>query len=156
LLLLSAAPAIALDLSLIYRPENAALPAIERWQYIGGWPSGYGLPELKAFLEEQAQLGNLHVARLSFAYAPAQGLDVYLSPSRAIRLHTIDWTDPTGAKARVARLSARRRTLFVSSPDGEALHGVVAVNYFDNARLIWTYVKPGSDSKLVVWEILPP
>ncbi|MDZ7587305.1 MAG: glycosyltransferase family 39 protein [Patescibacteria group bacterium] len=36
---------------IIAQPDKAPLPEIERWQYISGWPSGYGLTELVTYLK---------------------------------------------------------------------------------------------------------
>lgn len=44
-------PAMMISLSLITDLKSAQLPEIERWQYIAGWPSGYGLAELITYLK---------------------------------------------------------------------------------------------------------
>jgi hypothetical protein len=56
LLIISLAFIILTHLNLIrailLEPQNAQLPLIERWQYITGWPSGYGLPNLHQYLQK--------------------------------------------------------------------------------------------------------
>jgi hypothetical protein len=44
-------PALMLSLRVITDLKSAPLPEIERWQYISGWPSGYGLTELITYLK---------------------------------------------------------------------------------------------------------
>ena len=36
---------------MILNPKTAALPEIDKWQYVTGWPSGYGLAELITYLK---------------------------------------------------------------------------------------------------------
>jgi hypothetical protein len=45
-------PSIILDWQIISDFKEARLPAIEQWQYVSGWPSGYGLEELVLFLKK--------------------------------------------------------------------------------------------------------
>ena len=44
------APAALFDLALWTDPPHAPFPAIERFQYVTGWPSGYGMRDSVAFL----------------------------------------------------------------------------------------------------------
>ncbi|MFH0943538.1 MAG: glycosyltransferase family 39 protein [Candidatus Beckwithbacteria bacterium] len=44
-------PSLFLDFQIIKDIRQAKLPEIERWQYVTGWPSGYGLPELITYLK---------------------------------------------------------------------------------------------------------
>jgi hypothetical protein len=43
-------PALFTNYRIINNIAEANLPEIERWQYITGWPSGYGLRELTNYL----------------------------------------------------------------------------------------------------------
>lgn len=45
------APAIQFDIRLALDPLAAPLPAMDRWQYIEGWPSGYGMAETIGLLQ---------------------------------------------------------------------------------------------------------
>lgn len=44
-------PALMISLRIITDLKSAPLPEIERWQYVTGWPSGYGLNDLVAYLK---------------------------------------------------------------------------------------------------------
>src|SRR5262249_7128737 len=59
-----AAFAVPRDVELLVEPQNAALPAADRAQYVSEWTSGYGLPELVAFLQHEAEAGEINVVRL--------------------------------------------------------------------------------------------
>ena len=48
-------PALRFDLALWTDPAAAPLPALDRFQYVTGWPSGYGLRDSMAFLFSQRE-----------------------------------------------------------------------------------------------------
>jgi dolichyl-phosphate-mannose-protein mannosyltransferase len=48
-------PAIRFDLALWTDPSRAPFPAIERFQYVTGWPSGYGMRDSVAFLRSERE-----------------------------------------------------------------------------------------------------
>jgi dolichyl-phosphate-mannose-protein mannosyltransferase len=48
-------PAILFDAALWTDPARAPWPALDRFQYVTGWPSGYGLRESMAFLRSERQ-----------------------------------------------------------------------------------------------------
>jgi len=148
LLTLSTAP---LDMALLTRPQDAALPLIESSRYIRGVLSGYGLPELAAFLRSQAQQGPLNVVRFDLVQPPKDGLDVYLSDDDAIKLYAVDHRDERTA-VQIATLAARRRTLFVSNPEAEESMGVAIGSYIGRAERIWSHLRPGAQTRLEVWE----
>jgi hypothetical protein len=50
---LAALPALRLDAALWTDPARAALPRLERYQYIDGWPSGYGVRETIAYFRAE-------------------------------------------------------------------------------------------------------
>jgi len=50
-LLLIFLPNLITDTAVIRDIKAAKLPEIERWQYVTGWPSGYGLKELSQYLQ---------------------------------------------------------------------------------------------------------
>ena len=64
LALLVSGPAIRFDYWLLTDPTRAAWLAIDRWQYINGWPAGYGVVDAASYLRQQAdQLGTIIVVR---------------------------------------------------------------------------------------------
>ena len=44
-------PILLTDIAIIKDIPTAKIPEIERWQYVTGWPSGYGLRELSDYLK---------------------------------------------------------------------------------------------------------
>ena len=53
LFLLILIPNLILSFQIVSNIPSAPLPAIERWQYLESWPSGYGIREVAEFLKEQ-------------------------------------------------------------------------------------------------------
>lgn len=49
------APALRFDFLLWTDPARAPLPEVERFQFVDGWPSGYGVRETIAFVKRQAE-----------------------------------------------------------------------------------------------------
>ena len=48
-------PSLRFDWFLWTEPAKAPLPEVERFQFVNGWPSGYGTRDTLAFLREQAE-----------------------------------------------------------------------------------------------------
>jgi hypothetical protein len=48
-------PALRFDAFLWTDPARAPLPEVERFQFVNGWPSGYGTRDTLAFLRAEAQ-----------------------------------------------------------------------------------------------------
>lgn len=139
-------------------PECADLPQEIRFQFVTGWPSGYGLVELAEYLNVQAALGPNGVNVLRFYYwsPPYQGLDLYVAGSESLALHTLDPSSPD-LSARVNHLAANRRTLLVLNPPIEADHlqslDKDISTYLERARRVWYCDRPGGNSGLEVWEV---
>jgi hypothetical protein len=74
---------------LITDPPRAVLPFVERWMYIDGTTSGYGLPELAAFLAAQAERSPINVVR--FTRTPAkEAIRLYLPAAVSAQVHLLD------------------------------------------------------------------
>lgn len=151
---------IALDSQLLNRPEAAKLPAAVRHGYFSGWPSGYGLPEAAAFLEEQAQKGAINVARYALWAGPNLGLNVYLSDDSAIQRYELDPSAPDVGDQLLA-MARERKTFFVSDPQNEAAVSAASKwdldlshKLFGCARPTWHFERPEGTSELVIWEIV--
>ena len=53
LVLLLSLPALRFDYLLLTDPPGVPWLPIDRWQYVDGWPSGYGIADASAYLCEQ-------------------------------------------------------------------------------------------------------
>jgi hypothetical protein len=140
----------------LFALPDAALPEAERFQFVTGWPSGYGVAELTEFLREQAAAtpGGVTVARTYWADHPLQSLNIYLTPSPSLSLFTLaDEDEPSALSLRWQ--SARRRTLLVLTTD----HGVpqrlrkAGAPLLKCARPLWSYTRPGGTTGFAVYEL---
>ncbi len=138
---------------LLTDPARAGLPDIERRMYVSGCASGYGLPELAVFLEEQARRSPINVVAFAGQGPPNEGIDAYLGANERVHRQLVD-KDLEVAAGQVANLARTRRTLFVlNEADGE--RSVAPPTYLGRAERVWTYTRPGGESALEVWEALP-
>lgn len=77
-LFLVSLPAIWFDFQTIIDPYKTALPAVDRFQYLEGWPAGGNVEQLTQFLiEKQKQAGN-SITVIEADYISFRALDVYL------------------------------------------------------------------------------
>ena len=142
--------------AVLFALPEAGLPWLERYQLVTGWPSGYGVRELAAFLREQGAStpGGIMVARTFWADHPLQSLNLYLTPSPSLSLYTVGDDNESSVKY-LTWMSTKRRTLLVLSTD----HGVpqrlrqAATPLVGCGRPIWSYTRPGGATGFVVLEL---
>ncbi len=97
------------DRDLIFNPDQAPFPGDDRRQLVTGWPSGYGVRELAARLEREAQAGELT------AYIDTGGtrtlptsLGILVGRHRAIRLVEGDLGSASVQASMVEEMKTRR------------------------------------------------
>lgn len=139
-------------LALLAQPAAAALPAVERAQYISGPLAGFGLPELAEHLHEAAGRETLNVVRFSLDGPPRQGLDVYLHPSSRLRVHTLNIADPR-TRAALAQLVAQQPTFLVVNTDRGQPWPAGVDPFLAGAVRVWHYPRPGGQSGLELWQL---
>jgi hypothetical protein len=100
LCLLVLLPSLAFDYQLITDPSHSPLTPVDRWQYITGWPSGYGLAETVAWLKQKAAEQGALVVITDIHSGPTQeGLRLYLANHEPdIRLFSLDLQSDSGEK----------------------------------------------------------
>ena len=151
---------IWLDAQIVLDPARAALPRPERGMLVEGSSSGWGVPELAEYLRGRSLASDkgINVLRFFFANQANTGLDVYLSPTAKLSLHTIDPTDP-GAPAAIARLASEKESLFILNPPNEADELAQwrrsVQDYIPDARRVWQYSRIGGRSAVEAWELRP-
>ncbi|MEO8603640.1 MAG: glycosyltransferase family 39 protein [bacterium] len=146
------ASALPLDVAISVSPDTAPLPWVDRLAFVTGRSAGYGLPELAEFFRQQAQQGPINIVRFETTGPANEGLNVYLTPSDAILMHTVDHTQPRAAD-RIVDLARTRRTFFVSHSEQYGAQEIAQAQYIDGATHVWSYTRPGSAGRLDVWEL---
>ncbi|MBE7469179.1 MAG: hypothetical protein DPW09_19005 [Anaerolineae bacterium] len=77
--LLAMLPSLIFDYRLITNPSEAPFTVIDRWQYVTGWPAGYGLAEVVTRLRQEAGTkGEITVITGSHPGPTQEGLRLYL------------------------------------------------------------------------------
>lgn len=85
---LVALPLVSISL-VVVSPEIAILPQWTRFQYITDWPSGEGIEQVVAFLEEKSADGEIAVgSNMPGIGLPTSGLEIYLSDNENLRIIT--------------------------------------------------------------------
>ena len=85
---LFALPLINISL-VVASPENAVLPQWTRFQYITDWPSGAGIEQIVAFLQEKSADGKITVgSNMPGIGLPTNGLEIYLSDNENLQIIT--------------------------------------------------------------------
>jgi len=168
----SALPALALaalllwpaltDVILVARPWSVSLPEAVRWQYINGWPAGYGARELAAFLEAESQKtpDGINVLRPPHVlHTYRGGLDLYLDLAKAGRVHrhVMLEGDVQDFQKLAGDLSAERCTFFVfdaSHEDSRTYYQLISPGL--DLTKVWSQPKPDSSLGFEAWEIRGP
>ena len=87
------------DYLLIFSPQKAPLPRIERSGYLEEWTAGHGLKEVSAYLKEEAAKGPVLVGSEGFFGTPYDGLGMYLNNVPNIRVIGVGvWIDSLSDK----------------------------------------------------------
>jgi hypothetical protein len=98
-------PALRFDGDLLSEPARAAMPALEREQYILGWTSGYGVRDTEGIIRKELAEHPagvtvvVHVTRAQSLRATPLALGLAFAREPRVRLEDWDVTDPSAAPA---------------------------------------------------------
>jgi hypothetical protein len=109
---------VAAARAIIASPERTPLIAFDRWQYVTGWPSGYALTHVVAYLHRQEAHGPITVIS-SIYNPPGDALIVLLGHERNITLANVDFSTLPQHPLRVA--PGHRAFLIACRPYGQRL-----------------------------------
>jgi hypothetical protein len=151
-------PAARTDYRLWTDPARAGLPATDRFGYVEGWPSGYGVPEAARFLEAEAgnQPGGVTVVTFEGEHEELyRGLWVHFMPRPPLALHKVNVADP-GLYEKIADWAGHRQTFVVlcrpragwSAADRGPFARILAA-----AVPVWAYPKPGGQNTVEVYRL---
>jgi hypothetical protein len=142
--------------SVLFALPEAHIPAAERFQFVEGWPSGYGVRELAAFLREQGEAtpGGVLVVRTNWADHPLQSLNIYLSGASSLSLYTVGDESESSVKY-LTWLNTKRRTLLVLGTEGGAPQRLRPAGspLLGCGSPIWSYTRPGGMTGFMVYEL---
>jgi 4-amino-4-deoxy-L-arabinose transferase-like glycosyltransferase len=119
------------------QPESLALPGEDRWQYISGWPAGYGFKEIAAAVESHPTPLQL----ITLDVGGRQRLDGYLLGSSA----------QITARTYKPGLNFEAAWLLLDRPKDDGEIADLNLNLIEIAR----YPRPGNESAIVVYRVEP-
>jgi hypothetical protein len=125
------------------KPAALELPWRDEWEYISGWPSGYGFREIAAQFNARGQPLQL----MTFDLGGQQRLAAYLPPGSPV---TPVWSPPDKFAAGLVPTTNGTRVLLVLDhpKDDTDLAALGAV-----LNPLQTYLRPGGESWLTVYQL---
>jgi hypothetical protein len=136
-LMLALGPAARTDWDLLVDPTRAQFVEIDRFQYVTGWPSGYGVRDTIDFVRSERVRhpeGITVVTHARTVRTTARALDLEFAYAKDVRVEDLNFDHPDGALPLLAEWAQERPTLVVlETPQGKsrrpdpALFGLDAV-----------------------------
>jgi hypothetical protein len=119
LLLAGLAGAARFDLRLLTDPAHAGFVDLDRFQYVTGWPSGYGVRDTLALVRAEAgrHPGGITVVTHSRTVrTTARALDLEFADDPRVRVEDLNFDQPEGAMPLLGEWARERPTLVVIEP----------------------------------------
>ncbi len=147
-------PALWFDYLALSDPAQAPIPTFDRFQYVEGWPAGYGLTEVGQFLEGEQKQASRPLTVLGTDLIPYNGLSIYFSGRPNFE---VIYASPNlaGMDETLKQALQTGPTFFVltdpkDSPNLEAYRQNFPSLTF---RLVFTAPRPGDQYHLLVYKI---
>ena len=118
-LVLALLPAARADWALLVDPPRAPLVELDRFQYVTGWPSGYGVRDTVAFVRSERARhpeGITVVTHARTVRTTARALDLEFAYAKDVRVEDLNFDHPDGALPLLAEWARERPTLVVLEP----------------------------------------
>ena len=155
LFLLASPFAIQFDYLLLTDPPRAAWMPSDHWQYVAGWPAGYGVIDAVAYLRQQAdELGAIVAVKRNSVRMNAGSWVHYLNQP-GISLEPIDF-DRKDPQSLIQPLGNTHAPVFVilDYPQEERFtDAFVKGPYAPYSTLVATFPRPGGESQVQVYRI---
>jgi hypothetical protein len=148
-------PAFWFNWQTITQPASAVLPAVDRFQYIEGWASGYGVNETVVFLQAQAVDRPVNALTLLYPITAKDSLEVALQGDNRVQIQPI--LPPTaGLDNRIRRaLRSGKTFLVLTNPQDLELLTKARQATPDLAyNLVFSGNKPASNIRIEVYEVV--
>ncbi len=154
-------PSLALDRALWTDPARAAMPEPDRFQYVLGWPSGYGVRDTERLVREE--LGRhpggltvvVHANRYQNLRVTPLVLGLAFAREPRVRLEDWDFADPAAPEA-FRRWAAAGPTLLVVPRADRNAPEPPAAAWASLATLVARTTKPGGAPCDDVYRLCPP
>lgn len=157
LILLVSLPALRFDYLLLTTPPDASWTPIDRWQYIDGWPAGYGVYDATAYLRQLTdEMGVIIVVKRAPQSNRAGVWKYYLNHPRIIFIPmNLRQADP---QELIQALHNAPAPVFVALD--RPSEDVYAADFTDGpyapySTLVATFPRPGGASRIEVYRLQP-
>ena len=147
LLALVVVAATVQDGILVVSPANAALVPFDRWQYVEGWPSGFGFPQTVAWIRQAAARGPLTVA-CAYINPPGDALHEELDGNSNVRIMLLDLGN---SKAGLDFARHQRGAVIVT--DEQTNTHVLSRALLARVRVVAEFWKPGHHAAYRVYRV---
>jgi hypothetical protein len=148
-LVLALLPAARADWALLVDPPRAPLVELDRFQYVTGWPSGYGVRDTVDFVRSERARhpeGIIVVTHARTVRTTARALDLEFAYAKDVRVEDLNFDHPDGALPLLAEWARERPTLVVLEPPQGKSRRPDPATFGLDARLAARTFKP--DGKL--------
>jgi hypothetical protein len=118
-LVIALLPAVRIDWDLLVDPARARLVDIDRFQYVTGWPSGYGVRDTLDFVRAERVRhpeGITVVTHARTVRTTARALDLEFAYGNGVRVEDLNFDQPDGALPLLVEWAHERPTLVVIEP----------------------------------------
>jgi 4-amino-4-deoxy-L-arabinose transferase-like glycosyltransferase len=142
-------PSIGFDYAILSDPTQAPLPFIDRWQYIEGWLAGYGVPEIVAYVRDQASDKKVEGRTNPSSPLLGNALSMYFHNDPLVTVKRENLSKPPSWD----KIGKGSKTFVVLNLPRD---NVDFAMFNPRARLVSVYPRPGNKSWLEVYELTPP
>lgn len=137
----------AFDALLLWHPPDAPLPEVDYYQYVSGYPSGYGLGKIFAFLYTESKSKQITVVPLGMlgSYPYAFHLEFWNDPHVTV---VSFWPVENDTREKILALSKATSVYVVMKDTADGLHS----NFLEELHLgeILRADKPNSDKPILL------
>ncbi len=143
--------------TILTNPVATPLPAIDRWQYIEGWPAGYGVREVVAYLHQQARLeGQMIIIRDNSHGALKEGMNLTLGQNeKLLILVSLNFNNIDNNQAIDGIRNQSRPVYLVIDKETDA-----PLNFDFEEQIILepaaVFPKPGNSQQIEIYRVLLP
>jgi hypothetical protein len=157
LVLLASLPALRYDYLLLTAPPNFPWLPLDRWQYVDGWPAGYGVIDATAYLRQKANVvGDIIVVKRATSQMRTGAWIHYLDqPNVLLEAINLKHVDP---KELIQSLNNAPAPVFVvlDRPfEDRYADDFTSGPYAPYSTLAASFPRPGDASRIEVYQITP-
>lgn len=136
------------SINLLYKPTSARLPDSDAFQFINGWPSGYGVNNVVNLLSEESKDADVNIGTEgTFGLLP-YALNIYFYNNPKVHIYSFWPVDSDNLPKSIESMARKQKTYFVFYQNQNPISNT-------NLKLINKYQKGNSNNYMRLYEIVP-